>query len=170
MIKLDKYHSDIDGIYWVTQALSSEGSRYSLTLLKIENGFAIATDGHRLHSYELIDTIPEGLYEIPVRKKSEIMLAEVEGQEWPNFRSAVNFVDYSHWISVMEDSRGIEGKAYSKIVRAMPDYDLSYNYHYINQVLSDGGWWQVMFFNGRSAVEFLSDGKYAVVMPFSMVR
>jgi hypothetical protein len=77
---------DFESLRWVAKAVSKDALRYNLTCILIEDGTATATDGHRLHHAQLLEDIPNGLYELVHNNQKSIML-----------KPARDYAEYVEW-------------------------------------------------------------------------
>lgn len=85
---IDRGQPDFFGLRWAIRAVYTEAKpiRYALDRLLIEDGLAIATDGHRMHIYPLQDAagVAEGLYFIDRNTADQIILNKCDGTPpWP---------------------------------------------------------------------------------------
>jgi len=93
VIKLGQDNPDFKSLIWVARAVSTDETRYySIGGIRIEAGFAVATDGHRLHCARLQEEYEEGLYHV-FKKGNKVLLLmrfeEAQGNAYPKWSKIV---------------------------------------------------------------------------------
>lgn len=79
--KNGKYDSDFDKILWTLKARSKDETRHNLMGVKINDGFIVCTDGHRLHMAGIDREIANGLYNVKSVTKKQVVLELNENED-----------------------------------------------------------------------------------------
>lgn len=81
-----------DILQWVLKARGKDSGRPILSLVNVEKGKMICTDGRRLHIAEIQD-VSDGLYEVVKAFNGEIILCDVDkaeyGYPFPDFKTVI---------------------------------------------------------------------------------
>lgn len=96
-IENKKYNNDTyKKIQWVAKATSKDKIRPFMQNVLIDGGYAVATDGHRLHMAEISDDMPDGLYKIIVSNAKMIIMEQTdfEKKDFPQYERA--FPTHTH--------------------------------------------------------------------------
>lgn len=85
-----KKHPDIEGISFCIRAMSKDKAdvRNHIKHLLIKKGFAVATDGSRIHRYELVGKYQSGLYRVFRVSTYNIVLVRTKipiKNNWPKY-------------------------------------------------------------------------------------
>lgn len=83
----DKNNPDYEGIKWCLSARSSNILRKNLTMINIDSGLMVATDGNRLHLFSPVftDTI-DGNWEVKTcGNKITVLTKDESGQVYPDY-------------------------------------------------------------------------------------
>jgi hypothetical protein len=82
METIDKHHSDLDKLRWISRAICKDKKRTHLNVICVVDGKAIATDEHRLHMAPV--SIPDGCYSVVKNTKTLMILVPVNEMEFPD--------------------------------------------------------------------------------------
>jgi hypothetical protein len=162
-IEILKREPDFSGIKWVAKAKDRDCRKKILNNLLFEDGFWIATDGHRMHIYDTDIPYENGLYDILVNNISQLILKKNDiDAKYPNWEEAC---------AVRSQPRNLKlnshlSIAYTQIVREM---DNTIQYEYLKDLLTPlGDIWIASLYQKADPVMFTSNNKIGIIMPVNM--
>lgn len=161
LIELQRHNFDLLGLYWVIKIIDLKHHIPTITHLLIKAGQAIATDGRRVHVYNLQNNFPTGLYEIIIRQKTHIVLARSTEKhlgfpDWKEaFPSHKDFTEVKTW--------GDTSVSYSRVIREM-DPDSTLNFKYFSDAIENNEF-KIYLYKEDKAVAFEAYDKKALIMP-----
>ena len=168
-IEMDKSGFVFSDVSWVASAVSKDPGRYALTCICVQDGWVVATDGHRLHAVYFEENMrpdwEDGLYRILVNKKSELVaVKDGDTGKFPDW--LVLFKEHRPVASIdfHISPKGIDGP-YAKTIRMLPD-DLTINYKFFSD-LGDAHY--EAFYYGEGPVYFMNDRRLAAIMPLCLL-
>ena len=140
MIEITKeQYKNLDGMRFVSRAISKDELRPQLTTINVTTWGAEATDGHRLHRLLLDHTWEPGLYRVIKNTKSLMVLIKDDtGMEYPNTdqiwpdETVLEFQE-------LPSGNGDVNLLLKDVYRALPA-NTTINYLYVLDVVGDYNW------------------------------
>ena len=153
-------------LYWLTAPLAKTNGdvRVHITHVYVENNTMTATDGQRLHHLKFDQDIADGYYKIAKRTKSAMLLTCSGDKDWsvyPKCEELLAKPEGDSFVVIQKENNS--SWAMTKIIRAMKDNSIDYNF--LNDVLSDGNAYDVTVVGETRPIHFESGNKTAIIMP-----
>lgn len=125
-----------DALKFCIKALRRNETGCSLSLLKVEEGKIIATDGHRLHLANVAHDIAPGSYRVERNSAAAVSILLMPTAEFPDYQSVISSCALSERKTYFLTSFGKGGYSgpYTEIVRQM-DEELTLAYEYVTAAL-----------------------------------
>lgn len=161
------------GIEFVSRAVTLDNSVFKLRDMYFDKPNLVATDGHRLHLFEMPEDalIPGGFYRVIRKTKSLIELGYVgQGQKFPEYKNILP--DAASLTKIAEGAAGGYGRIeslYATVIRGLSVHNTSLRYSYVKD-LGDVAVWDVYIDQkeekgNRAGILFKSHKMKALIMP-----
>ena len=172
MINTTKQEQLNQDLYWLTSALSKSKSdlRPHIVNTYVRDNKMLATDGNRLHEItidrEVYVNVKDGFYSVAKRTKTNMILSystthHVDDYQYPDCEDLLKRPEGKSFVVMQHENDS--SQAMAKIIRAMDDNSINYNY--LNDVLSDENAWDVTIKDHKHPLHFENGNKKAIVMP-----
>ena len=162
-IQTNKHNPMTKNLYWLTGCMKKNAIRNHTRHVYVKENTMTATDGNRLHHLKLDgEGYADGFYSVVKRTKPEMVLV-YSGNDYlyPDISDLIAKPEGVELIA--HEHEGTSSKAFANIIRAMEDNTI--NYKFLEDVLSDGGAWNVTIKSHEHAIFFENGNKIAIIMP-----
>ena len=171
VIERNKHNpNEYENFKWLLQARpkSTSTTRPMLSYIGIFKHRAVCTDGARMYMILHIGYKP-GNYKVVSSDKASIVLQEV-GPEEGTFPDVKQVIPKKKCQSIknISNSKKMPGRAYTLIVRKMPE-NSTLDYDYCDQTLGEDKEWTVRITPEGGPIRFQNHGKSALIMPMRLL-
>lgn len=171
---IQKNHPDYNGMKWVSRAVrkASDDREPSLNHIEIAGSVATASDGPRLHEYQLTapEHFPDGLYR-PFMLKDNLIFILNEDPPFV-YPSTASLFPVEEPIKKLQISRGkgcLLDWAYTQVVRNVISQG-TIQIRFLEEMLCGGVNWDVLFFEEARGLVFTASNMRGLIMPMLLME
>jgi len=170
MLEFTKHHEDTQGILFCVRAVTKDDLHYggATNMLCVQSGQMIATDGHRIHIYKLMNPLADGLYRVIVKTKVKITIhQEIDPPQFPDWERIIPQGDCVEIPQLNFTEVTDLSQAFARIVRALPE-DVTLNYRFLEDLADSVFTAKIFHQSNYTPVVFTDDNKQALIMPMKV--
>ena len=165
-IELHRHQTLFEELWFVTQAVAKEQTRFAIRYIKIEADYIVATDGHRLHVFYGSHGFSCGCYEIIKNTRTAIVLLQTETtKKFPDFQCII-----PHHTNSFEQITHL--RLTETVIGCLARHDIGICMDYIKPFHNIDRNWQIFYGVPEQPVRFISytnRGRLeAVIMPVNL--